>query len=98
MGVNLAGLAGVHQARGDGATAERLYKEALAIHRRLFGARHAEVALTLNNLAVVQSSRGRRAEALRTARAALAAFRAACGARHPNTRACAANVARLAAA
>ena len=94
VGVNLAGLARVFQARGRAAQAERLYREALAIHRRLFGDRHIEVALTLNNLAIaIAADPARQKQALRIAKRALAAFRAAGGLRHPATVLCAANVA-----
>ncbi len=92
--MNLVGPAGVYQACGRAAEAERLYRQALAIHRRLFGDRHIEVALTLNNLAIaIAGDPTRQTEALRMAKRALVAFRAAGGARHPGTLLCAANVA-----
>jgi hypothetical protein len=77
------------------ALAERLYRSSIAIHVRLFGQRHIEVATTRNNLALLLETCGRRSEAARVARLAFDAFRASVGSRHPSTRICARNLARL---
>ena len=58
VGSNLGNLGLLMKQKGDLAAAEALYREALAIFRRLFGAAHPEVAIQLNNLAVLQYERG----------------------------------------
>jgi eukaryotic-like serine/threonine-protein kinase len=73
-----------HRARDfDGA--ERLYREALAIQRRVHGPLHSEVATSLHNLGALLRTRGRLAEAESVFREVIALEARLYGGDHPNT-------------
>ena len=55
----LNNLAAIYQARGDETEAERLYRRALAIKKKIFGADNVDVAMTINNLAMLYKAAGR---------------------------------------
>lgn len=63
--------------------AEKLFTEALAMKRRLFGDRHPSIAIGLNNIAYVQEEHGAFAQAEANYRAALAMERDLLGSKHP---------------
>jgi serine/threonine-protein kinase len=80
----LLGSAGVtHRRLENYAQAERLYREALEIQRRLLGPKHAEVGTLLNNLAALMNASGRYAEAEAINREALSVRQEALGRGHP---------------
>jgi hypothetical protein len=85
----------VYQATGREQAAAPLYERALRIKRRLFGAQHADVALTQHNLAGLLASLGQRRRAGTMYRRALSVFAATLGARHASTRACRQSLATL---
>ncbi len=64
--------------------AERLLREALEMRRALLGARHPDVATSLDSLAVVLQDQGKLAEAERLLREALEMRRALLGVQHPD--------------
>jgi len=69
----------------DAAQAIPLLERALAIDRRVLGAKHAETATTEANLAGLLADSPRNAEAIRLATEALAAFEQTTGPNHPRT-------------
>jgi tetratricopeptide (TPR) repeat protein/predicted Ser/Thr protein kinase len=71
--------------RGKGTDAERYYRDALAIRRRLFGDTSSSVAETINNLAVQAQERSDLAEAEKLYREALRIVRANRGDNDPGT-------------
>ena len=58
IAVTLNNLAALQHARGQSRSAQRYYRNALAMKERLLGPRHVDVALTLNNLAVLKADLG----------------------------------------
>jgi eukaryotic-like serine/threonine-protein kinase len=69
--------------RSDYATAERRYREALALQRKDFGPGHDRVGADLNRLGIVLHRQGRLDEAEASIRQALAIYRKALPAGHP---------------
>ena len=65
--------------------AEPLYKESLAIKKKVFGNEHPKVALALNNLAWLLKEQGNAEEAARLGKQALVIFEKVLGPDHPNT-------------
>ena len=68
---------------GDYGAAENLFREAIAMNRRLLGAKHPEIAVGLNNLAGAIADNGDLAGAEATYRQALAMQRELLGNVHP---------------
>ncbi len=64
--------------------AEQLHKRALAIREKALGARHPDVAASLNNLASVYHEQGKYAEAERHSKRAVAIYEKTLGANHPD--------------
>ena len=60
---SLNGLAALYYSQGKYAEAEPLYKRALAIREKAFGASHRDTAISLNGLALLYELQGRYAEA-----------------------------------
>ncbi len=60
---NINNLASTLEDRGDLAKAETLYRQSLEMRRKLYGARHFNVAAVLNNLAHVLAAQGNAAAA-----------------------------------
>ena len=58
MALSLDNLADVLQAQGKLAEAETMYREALAMRRKLLGNEHPDVAISLINLADVLRKQG----------------------------------------
>jgi len=77
-------LAVFHFERADHASAEPLYRRALAMDGASFGKYHPKVAIRLNNLAVLLQETNRLAEAEPLFRRALAIDEASFGKDHPN--------------
>ena len=65
--------------------AEPLYKEAIAIDRKVHGNEHPDVACDLNNLAWLLKEQGNAEEAARLGKQALVIFEKVLGPDHPNT-------------
>jgi serine/threonine protein kinase len=84
MAMDLSGLALVLGRKGDSEQEEKLYREALAMHRRLLGNEHPDVAADLNNLSAVFWERGQLQEAENLQREALALDRRLLGSEHPD--------------
>ena len=61
----LSNLAGAYQQKSDYAQAESLYRRALAMREKNFGAEHYEIAVNLNNLAALCHATRRTKEAKR---------------------------------
>jgi eukaryotic-like serine/threonine-protein kinase len=78
----LNNLAVHYHGTGDFARAEPLFREALDLDRRVYGARHAQVAGVLNNLASAVHYQGRHAEAEALYREAIEIGRDAYGNEH----------------
>ena len=76
-------LAGIVLDSGDFDRAEKLYVEALAIKRRVYGDKHPEIAAALNNVAEAQEQRGDLKGAEANYRAALAMEHELLGNVHP---------------
>jgi eukaryotic-like serine/threonine-protein kinase len=74
----------VYSELGEYEKAEKMFREALTMQRRLFGNEHEDVAATLNNLALVLSDKGQIAEAEAMFNEALAIQRKLSGNEHPN--------------
>jgi tetratricopeptide (TPR) repeat protein len=74
----------VLQQKGNLATSESTYRQALAMERELLGGVNPGVANTLNNLAFVQYDRGDVQRALATLREALAVYRKLFPQDHPD--------------
>ena len=91
----LNNLAALHQAKGNCAEAERLYRSALAIKEKVCGPEHPEVGVTLNNLAVLCKSLGKYDEAGQLYRQALAILEKTLGPDHPDAGACRSNYATM---
>ena len=68
---------------GDYAEAEPLYREALTIHKEVFGEKHPAYATSLNNLAELYRSKGDYAKAEPLYRQALAIRKEVFGEHHP---------------
>lgn len=77
------------------AEAERHYRRALGIQERLFGSRHGEVGITLNNLAGAMGAQGRLQQAEPVLRRALALLDAALGPGNAKAANCASNLGDL---
>ena len=58
VATTLNNLASVLEAQGDYDAAESHYREALALHRRIYGEEHPGVATVLSNLASALEGRG----------------------------------------
>jgi tetratricopeptide (TPR) repeat protein/CHAT domain-containing protein len=84
-GAALNNLAMVHNAQGNYAQAEDLYKRALAIREKTLGTNHPEVAKVLHNLAYVYESQGKYLDAESFNKRALAIEEKIVGANHPQT-------------
>src|SRR5262249_5494753 len=101
VAVNLHNLAALRHAqskrrvKGAREEAEQLYRRALAIKEKLFGADHPDVALTLNNLAAFYKSQKSYAEAEPLYQRPLAIFEQRLGASHPHVPICLDNYAQL---
>lgn len=80
----LNGLGLVHARRGEGEAAEPLYRDALALTRRLYGDTDLRTAEIVNNLAVSAQARADLPEAERLYREALRIATALKGDRHPD--------------
>ena len=80
---NLNNLALVVMTAGNHAEAESLYRDALAMNRRLYGESHPEVALSLGELGALYRNRGDLANAEARYREALAMQRDLLGDEHP---------------
>jgi len=80
---SLDSLAALLQAKGDDAAAEALFREALAMLRRLHGDEHPLVAQSLSNLANLLHAKGDYAAAEPLLREALAMQRRLLGDEHP---------------
>ncbi len=76
MAATLHNLAAVLVERGRHREAERYYRRALAIQRRLLGNDSPDVALTANNLGRLLATLGRREEAIALLREAVAVLQA----------------------
>lgn len=74
-GATVFNLGQLAERRGDFATAERRYREAIVLQRRDFGDDHDRVGADLNRLGVVLHRQGRLAEAETSMRQALAIYR-----------------------
>jgi tetratricopeptide (TPR) repeat protein len=74
----------MYRDQGDYAQSEQLLMEALAMDRKILGAKHTSLALALNNLALVQRRKGDLADAEGTYREALAMQRELEGDVHPD--------------
>ncbi|HKQ50414.1 MAG TPA: tetratricopeptide repeat protein [Phycisphaerae bacterium] len=85
VAITLIALAHPLQAKGDLAAAERLYREALAVNRRLRGDEHPEVAAGLVQLARLLQAKGDLAAAEPLVREALAIQRKLLGDEHTDT-------------
>ncbi|MBS0578353.1 MAG: tetratricopeptide repeat protein [Proteobacteria bacterium] len=77
-------LALLLEERGTYEESEKLYREALAMKRRVFGEKHPEVAMGLNNLAAALQDEGDLEHAESTYREALLMQRALLGQVHPD--------------
>jgi tetratricopeptide (TPR) repeat protein len=77
-------LALLLEERGTYDESEKLYREALAMKRRVFGEKHPEVAMGLNNLAAALQDQGDLAHAESTYQEALAMQRQLLGEVHPD--------------
>jgi tetratricopeptide (TPR) repeat protein len=75
-------LAGLYFAKGLYRKAEKNYQKALDIRERLLGAKHPDVAQSLNNLAAVHYARGKYTAAAPLWQQALDIYRAALGEQH----------------
>jgi tetratricopeptide (TPR) repeat protein len=76
-------LGSLRDRNGDYGAAENLFREALAMNRRLLGAKHPDIAVGLNNLAGAIADRGDLIGAESTYREALAMQRELLGNVHP---------------
>jgi tetratricopeptide (TPR) repeat protein len=92
------GLAGVARALGRDAEAETLLEASLLSAERVFGRRHAVVALVLDDLGVLHRETGRFDEAFSLHRRALAIVNQTLGAAHPQASGTLHNLATLAVA
>ena len=63
LATSLNNLADLYEAQGKLADAEHLYRDALAMRKRLFKGDHPDLATTLNNLAYLYLAQGKLAEA-----------------------------------
>ena len=70
-------------------------QRALTLHKKLLGATHPEVGLTLANLAVMQQALGRTTDATVSYRKAGVILEEALGSAHPTTATCRLNYGRL---
>jgi serine/threonine-protein kinase len=84
VGESLNELGWLRWESGDYAAAERAYRDALALRRRLLGEEHPEVARSLNGLALVLQGRGDSAGAEPLFREVLAIRRRFLGEEHPD--------------
>ena len=91
----LNNLAAIYQARGDETEAERLYRRALAIKKKIFGADNVDVAMTINNLAMLYKGAGRYDKAASLFRRAMKIFEHALEPIHPIVATCRENHADL---
>jgi tetratricopeptide (TPR) repeat protein len=76
-------LGSLRDRNGDYLTAENLFREAIAMNRRLLGAKHPDIAVGLNNLAGAMADNGDLIGAESTYRQALAMQRELLGNVHP---------------
>ena len=74
----------LYEEEGNHDAAEKLFREALAMNRRLLGDKHKEIAAGLSNLAFVQQEKGDLAHAEANFRQALAMQRELLGEVHPD--------------
>lgn len=82
---NIRELANVHFYQGQYTVADSLDRQALAVHRALYGEKHPEVAEDLNNLAAIQLELGNLGQAEAQYRQSLAIVEAWYGPQHPET-------------
>jgi tetratricopeptide (TPR) repeat protein len=78
-----AAIAGVHEARGDFASAAPYVEQSLAIWQRILGPEHPGVTGSLNNLAIVRHNLGHHREAEQLLERSLAASEQTLGPDHP---------------
>src|SRR5689334_2314447 len=74
-----------YQNQGKYIEAEPLYKQALAIHEKVLGSDHPDMAISLNNLAELYRSQGKYIEAEPLYKQALAIREKVLGSDHPYT-------------
>ena len=71
VAITLDNMASLLESRGERRQAERLYRQSLAMSRKLFGERSSKVAVTLNNLGFLLLAEGRPQDAEPLAREAV---------------------------
>ncbi len=81
---DLAALAAILDGLGKYGESEKLYRQALRIYRRQFGANHAEIAVVLNNLGAMHQAAGRPGRAGYYYRSALRMKSRVLGKSHPD--------------
>ena len=86
MAASIQELAGLLAGQCKFSEAEPLYREVLAMRRKLLGDEHQDVAAALHNLAWVLQSQGKLSEAEPLYREALAMQRKLLGNEHPDCR------------
>ena len=91
----LNNIAQVELSKGSDDEAERLYLEALALNRELFGAAHREIATNLSNLGSVMARKGETERALDYFRQGMIMRRTLLGDDHPDLAYSANNVAAM---
>ena len=80
---SLYNLAVLYDNQGKDEQAEPLYERALAIHERVLGEEHPNVAASLDNLAIHYDQQGKYAQAEPLHQRALAIRESALGEEHP---------------
>ena len=85
----------ISAAQGKYDEAEPLYKEALAIRKKVFGDEHPSVAESLNNLAGLLYSQGKINEAIPYFKETITIFKKVYGDEHPNVATALNNLAEL---
>ncbi len=96
VAINLNNLAAARvQAKGELQAAEKAYRRALDIKKKLLGSTHPEVAITLNNLAMLLKEKGKIPEAKKMLEQALIIFEKSLGYQHPKTILCQKNLNHL---
>jgi tetratricopeptide (TPR) repeat protein len=87
VATSLNNLAGLYRSQGRYEEAEPLYRDALAMYKRLLGEAHPDVASSLFNLGALRYNQGRYSEALALLLQAQPIYLSQLGPDHPNTQA-----------